>query len=103
MNSRHLIAEEKGDPTRIMVRRALSEPKTAKAGVMLDSSFARFRPSTATFSEERTPSRHFGRWELSAMVETQSSCKKAVRRGDYGERIRALVGVSSHLVIARLV
>ena len=44
-----------------MVRRMLTEPKTALAGVMLESSFARFRASIAIFSEERTASRPFGR------------------------------------------
>ena len=64
-----------------MVRRTLTEPKTTVAGVMLESSFAKFRPSMATLSEEKTPSRPFGRWDLSVMVETQGSCEKAVRRG----------------------
>jgi len=59
----------------------LTEPKTALAGVMLDSSFARFSPSMATFSEEKTLSCPFGRLDLSAMVEMQGSNKKAVRRG----------------------
>jgi len=55
--------------TRIIVRRTPTEPNTALAGVMLESSFARFKPSMATSSEERTPSRPFGRWDLSTMVE----------------------------------
>jgi len=62
-----------------MVRRMLTEPKTALAGVMLESSFARFSPLMATSSEERTPSHPFGRLDLSAMVETQGSREKAVR------------------------
>ena len=65
--------------TRIMVRRIATEPKTALAGVMLEISLARFRPSMAMFSEERTPSCPFGCWDLSAMVETQYGCGK-VRR-----------------------
>ena len=59
--------------------------KTAVVGVMLESSFARLRLSMATSSEERTPSRPFGRRKLSAMVEIQSGCKKTVRRGGYGK------------------
>ena len=65
--------------TLIIVRRMATEPKTALAGVMFESSLARFRPSIAIFSEERTPSRPFGRWDLSVMVETQGSCEEAVR------------------------
>ena len=34
----------------------------------------------ATSSKERTPSRPFGRWGLSVMVETQGDCEKAVWR-----------------------
>jgi len=36
----------------IIVRRILAEPKTALAGVTLESSFARFKPSMATFKDE---------------------------------------------------
>ena len=64
----------------IIVRRMVTEPKTALAGVMLETSFARFRVSMATFSKERAPSRPFGRWDLAAMVEMQDSWEKAVRR-----------------------
>jgi len=39
----------------------------------------------AIFSEERAPSRPFGRWESVAMVEIQSRCKGAVRRGGCDE------------------
>jgi len=44
-----------------MVRRILTEPKTALAGVILETSFARFMVSMATFNEESVPSRPFGR------------------------------------------
>ena len=64
-----------------MVRRILTEPKTALAGVMLDNSFARFRPSIAASSEERTPFCPFDRLDVSTMVETQGGCEKAVGRG----------------------
>ena len=63
-----------------IVRRALTVPKAALAGVMLEISFARFRASMATFSEETTPSRPFGRRNLAAMVEAQGDWDKAVRR-----------------------
>jgi len=46
--------------TLIIVRRILTEPKTALAGVTLAASFARFRASMATFNEEMVPSRPFG-------------------------------------------
>jgi len=36
----------------IIVRRMLAEPKTALAGVILETSFARFKPSMATFKDE---------------------------------------------------
>ena len=70
--------------------RTPTEPKQPRLGpgVILDSSFARLRPSMAAFSGERTLSRPFGRRELSVMVETQSSCKKVVRRGGYGKESR---------------
>ena len=63
-----------------MVRRAATEPKTGLAGVILENSFARFRPSMAILSEGRTPSRFFGRLALSAIS------KLSVRRG-HGEKV----------------
>jgi len=48
----------------IIVRRILTEPKAALAGVTLETSFARFTASMATFNEERIPSRSFGRLDL---------------------------------------
>ena len=36
----------------IIVRRMLTEPNTALAGVALESAFARFMASTAAFSKE---------------------------------------------------
>ena len=62
-----------------MVRRMATEPKTALAGVMLESSLARFRASMAIFREERAESRPFGRWDLVAIVEIQRSGEKAGR------------------------
>ena len=66
--------------TRIIVRRMLAVPNAALAGIILETSFARFRASIATFSEEGTPSRPFGRWKLAVMGETQGSCKRAAQR-----------------------
>ena len=68
-----------------ITRRMLTELKTALAGVTLESSFARFRASMAIFSEERTASRPFGRWDLSAMVEKKGSYEEAVRSMDREE------------------
>ena len=56
--------------TLIIVRRALAEPKRALAGVMLDTSFARFRPSMATSREERIRSRPLESLDSMATVET---------------------------------
>ena len=53
-------------------------PKTALAGVTLESSLARFRASMAIFGEERTASRPFGRWDLVVIVKTKGSWEKAV-------------------------
>ena len=69
-----------------MVRRTLTEPKTALAGVTLETSFARFMASIATFNDERTPSRRSCRWESGSMVEGQGRgerrcCRQAVRKG----------------------
>ena len=47
--------------------------KTALAGVMLERSFATFKASIAAFSNERAPSRPFGRWEFASMVGTQEN------------------------------
>ena len=62
-----------------MVRRMLTEPKTALAGVILESSSTRFSPSMVTFSKERVSSRPFGSLDFSAMAEAQDGCEKAVR------------------------
>ena len=64
-----------------MARRMATEPKAAFAGVMLATSFARLRPSIATFNVERTPSWPFGRWCLSAMAKTQGGYGRGVRCG----------------------
>ena len=63
-----------------MVRRTLTEPKTALAGVMLETSFARFMASMAAFSEEMAlpcPCR----WDPVSMVEAGGDCKKVMQCG----------------------
>ena len=65
-----------------MVSRVATELKTGFTGVVLVASFATFRTSMAVFKAGMTlplplP---FRRLELSAMVEMQGSCEKAVRR-----------------------
>ena len=57
----------------IIVKRTLTEPKTALAGVMLETSFARFMASMATFNEETAPPLRFCLLELASMVETRGS------------------------------
>ena len=55
--------------TLIVVRRIVTTPKTAGAGVILDASFPMFTRSIATSSERITPLRLFGCLESSVMVE----------------------------------
>ena len=74
------IAGHRRGHTLIIVRRALTEPKTALAGVMLATSFARFMASIATFNAEMVPSRPFGRSGVAAMVEPKRGGKKTVLR-----------------------
>jgi len=64
--------------TLTIVRRILTEPKTALAGVILETSFARFMVSMATFNEEMAPSRPFGCWGLASIVEIQRSGQNTV-------------------------
>ena len=71
-----------------IVRRILTDPKTALAGVMLDISFARFMASMAIFNEERVPSCPFGRWALVAIVGTQGSDENTVLRAVCEEESR---------------
>ena len=69
----------------IVVRITLTEPKTAPAGVILESSLARFKASIAVFNVEIAPSRPLGRWDLSSMVETRGNCERTVRCESYEE------------------
>jgi len=55
-------------------------PKAALAGVMSETSFARFTMSMATFNEERAPSRFLGCWDSVVIAETRGGGEEAVRR-----------------------
>jgi len=59
------------------VRRTAAVTQTALAGVMLERSLARFRPSMATFSEETTPSRSPSCLGSPFMVRTQGGLEGA--------------------------
>ena len=74
MSSEHLITGRKR--TLIIVRRTLTEPKTAFAGVILEISFARFMVSIATFNEESVPPRPFCCWGLVFMIQTERAGEK---------------------------
>ena len=49
--------------------------------MLLEASFAMLRPSMAMFSAEIAPSRSFGGWVLSVMVESQGKDEKAAGFG----------------------
>ena len=53
----------------IIVKRTLTEPKTALAGVALETSFARFKASMAASNKEIVFSRRFCFWEFALIVE----------------------------------
>ena len=65
--------------TLIVARITLTEPKTALAGVILESSFARFKASMVTFNAEIVLSRPLGRRDSASIVETRGSCEGSVR------------------------
>jgi len=67
--------------TLIIVRRELTEPNTALAGVTQEISFARLRVSIATFNEERELSRPLGLRELGSMGKARGRCEIGVSRG----------------------
>ena len=54
--------------TFIVMRMMLTEPKTALAGVMLETSFTRFKTSMAVFNPETTPSHSIGHRDLASMI-----------------------------------
>ena len=64
------------------MRRAPTEPKTAFAGVMLETSFARLMASMATLSEERTPSRPFDRCGGDIASKSQGELGAGKQRGE---------------------
>ena len=71
----------------IIVRRTLTEPNMALAGVALEISFARFMASMAAFSKERALSRRFCCLELFvSMVEGLGGYERTVRRTACAER-----------------
>ena len=67
-----LLSQNRKKRTLIIVRRVLTEPNAALAGVIGKISFARFRASIVTFNEESVLSRPFGCWGLVFMVEIRS-------------------------------
>ena len=71
--------------TLIVVRRIVTTPKTAGAGVMLEASFPMFTRPMATSSERIALSRFFGCLDLSVMVGTQGSREVAVLCKSYEE------------------
>ena len=62
--------------TLIIARITLTEPKTALAGVMLESSFAIFKASMVTFNAEILPSRPLGRWDSASMAEVRGGYER---------------------------
>ena len=71
--------------TFIIVRRTLTEPNAAFAGVILEISFARFRASMAIFNDESVASRRFRRWGFAlSMVKSRGRCEEGVWRGGCG-------------------
>jgi len=73
--SRGLIVTNKRKGTLIIVRRALTEPKTPAAGVIAETSSARFRACMAASNLS-----HSFRWDSVGMVETGGSWEKRVWR-----------------------
>ena len=53
--------------------------KATVAGVMLESSFARFKVWMAA-SNKTTPWQPLDRWDSASMVDTRGSCERTVRR-----------------------
>ena len=87
----------------IIVKRTLTEPKTAFAGVALETSFARFKASIATFSKEMAFSWRFCRLEIfGSMVEGRGSREETVVHRLCG-RTRTLNEMGGHSVMTCLV
>ena len=71
--------------TLIIERITLTEPKTAFAGVILESSFARFKTSMDPFNAEIAPSRPFGRRDSISMAGTRGGCERTAQGGSFEE------------------
>lgn len=70
--------QSEGQYTLIMVKRALTEPKTGLASIMVEVSSAQFRASIDVVNAEKTPPRPFGCWDFEVIV---VSGKKALVGG----------------------
>ena len=66
--------------TLTIVRMTTTEPKAALAGVILEASLARFKPSMVTFNTETMLPRPLGRWDSTFMVKTRGGGERTVRR-----------------------
>ena len=73
--------ETRRKPTLIVERITLTEPKTAFAGVTLESSFARFKTSMDPFNAEIAPSRPFGSRDSVSMAGTRGGCERTAQGG----------------------
>ena len=78
------IVGEEGKHTLIIVRRKLTVPKTAGAGVMVVASFMIFMASMAVLSDEKVTSRRFCCWDFVAMVGAGGSRERKVWRNRDG-------------------
>ena len=63
----------------IIVRITLTVAKTALAGAMLDTSFARFKASMVTSNAEIVPSHLLGRLDPAFMIKTRGRGKRLVQ------------------------
>ena len=80
MSNQNSSLQNRRRGTLIVVRRMLTVPKTALAGVGLEISFARFTTSMAASNKERTSSRRFCRLESFSMVGARDGWEKRGRR-----------------------
>ena len=67
-------------------------PKTALAGVMLDTSFARFMASIATLNEEGVPPCPFGRRDLISMNQRKAVARTR-REVEVANKVRTLIAL----------
>lgn len=85
MCTRGLISQRGWKHTLIIAKRAQTEPKTALAGVMLATSFARLRASIDTFNTERMPSPPSGCGDSVYIVESRMEATGHTGRGEKPE------------------